>query len=175
MNPLEVLRYLARLNDDDPRQVATAALDSLSGLADNPEMLYVAIKRLLLAHPRNGLLWMVSNRLLLSWDRRGEARMLRGRIDDDCTIDALRDELLGGTVIFALELDRAYAEVAAKGRDDYASLGRKREQRGAGGSMIYFDSFKSAMQLLGQASPLESSALLLEPWSFSGGCAIIPR
>ncbi len=178
MNPLEVLRYLARLNDDDPRQVAMAALDSLAGLSSNPEIFYVAIKRLLLAHPRNGLLWSVSNRLLLSLDRGAEARILHREIADDRTLDALRDEMRAGTVLFALEMDRSYAELNTPRRDSYGSPISVRSKRGSGEArepLIYFDPFRPASQLLAQAMPRASSALLLEPWSFSGGIAVMPR
>ena len=178
MNPLEVLRYLAQLNDDDPRQVAMAALDSLAGLSSNPEIFYVAIKRLLLAHPRNGLLWSVSNRLLLSLDRSAEARVLHREISEDRTLDALRDEMHAGTVLFTLEMDRSFAQLNTPWRDTY---GRSVRLRSKGGSsetrepLVYFDPFRSAAQLLAQAMPRASSALLLEPWSFSGGFSVMPR
>ena len=175
MNPLEILRYLARLNDDDPEQVASCALDSLVLLESQPEMLFVAIKRLLLAHPRNGLLWSISNRLLLALDRTGEANTIRREVANDSTMGALRDDVRAGIVLFTLDVDRCYNQLVSSRRDIVRDQSYQVRPKEAREQVVYFNPLRSGAQLLAQANPRLSSALVLEPISFSNGVAILPR
>ena len=160
MNPLEVLRWIARLEEEDPQAVALSALESLEELAERPEMLYVAVRQLLLAQPRNGGLWSVGNRLLLALDRQEEAWSLRRELSRDSTLGELRAMADAGVTLYLLDVDRAYRALA----------GHRGSERA-----VYYDPSRGAQRLLPRALAGGESALVIEPWSFSEGGAIIPR
>ncbi|MDA8116835.1 MAG: hypothetical protein M0000_05485 [Actinomycetota bacterium] len=160
MNPLEVLRWIARLEEEDPQAVALSALESLEELAERPEMLYVAVRQLLLAQPRNGGLWSVGNRLLLALDRQEEAWSLRRELSRDSTLGELRAMADAGVTLYLLDVDRAYRALA----------GRRGSERA-----VYYDPSRGAQRLLTRALAGGESALVIEPWSFSEGGAIISR
>ncbi len=160
MNPLEALRWIARLEEEDPQAVALSALESLGELGERPELLYVAVRQLLLAQPRNGGLWSVGNRLLLALDRHEEARLLRREISRDSTLAELRAMANAGVTLYLLDVDRAYRAIA----------GRRGSERA-----VYYDPSLGAQRLLSRAHAGGECALVIEPWSFSDGGAIISR
>ena len=160
MNPLEVLRWIARLEDEDPQAVALSALDSLEELAERPEMLYMAVRQLLVAQPRNGGLWSVGNRLLLALDREEEARSLRREFSRDSTLGELRTMARTGVTLYLLDVDRAYRALAGRRGSEHA---------------VYYDPSRGAQRLLTHALAGGECALVIEPWSFSKGGAIISR
>lgn len=172
MNPLEILRYVAGLEDESPEHVVAASLDSLSVLGAQPELLFVALKRLLIAHPRNGLLWWAANRMLLSIDIESEILNIKKIMSSDTTLRALSEEIESGTVLFFLDETRAYQDLAypsVKSRVQFrtsASL-ESREQ------VNFFDPIHPFLQLLAKAQPKHLSAVVIEPTSFSKGCVVI--
>ncbi len=172
MNPLEILRYIAGLDDESPEHVVAASLDSLSVLSAQPELLFVALKRLLLAHPRNGLLWWVANKILLSIDIESELLEIKTVLSNDVTLDALTEELENGTVLFFLDENRGFQDVQTPKltrRSLQASLARL-ERRGP---INYFDPIHPFTQLLAKAHPRDLSAVVIEPTSFSNGYVVI--
>ncbi|MDA8374474.1 MAG: hypothetical protein M0Z91_09575 [Actinomycetota bacterium] len=160
MNPLEVLRWIARLEEEDPQAVALSALQSLEELADRPEMLYVAVRQLLAAQPRNGGLWSVGNRLLLALDPHEEAWSIRRELSRDSTLGELRAMADAGVTLYLLDVDRAYRALAGRRGSEHA---------------VYYDPSRGAQRLLSRALSGGESALVIEPWSFSDGGAIISR
>lgn len=172
MNPLEILRYVAGLEDDSPEHIVANSLDSLGVLRGRPEQLFVALKRLLLTYPRNGLLWWVANRILLSVDIDNELQDIKAILAFDSTLKSLNEELENGTVLFFLDQNRGYQEVVAPKPIEVTAVnahdGNETRDR-----INYFDPIHSISQLLAKTHPRTLSAIVIEPTSFSRGCVVI--
>ncbi len=63
MNPLERLRYIARIEGEDPVNLAIEASYVIAELAKDKFMLVSALRRLLDRHPGLGVIWMLSSRI----------------------------------------------------------------------------------------------------------------
>ena len=63
MNPLERLRYLARIDGGDPIDLAIEATYVIAELADDRSMLVSALRRLLDRHCDYGIIWMLAARI----------------------------------------------------------------------------------------------------------------
>ncbi len=84
MNPLEHLRYLARIEAEDPVDLALEAAYIIAELASDRSLLVSALRRLLDRHPGYGILWMLAARISGSvfpeeeaWNVVGELSMPR--------------------------------------------------------------------------------------------------
>ncbi|CAG4924591.1 MULTISPECIES: hypothetical protein [Acidithrix] len=178
MNPLEILRYVAGLDDRSPEVVALSALDSLGALADRPEMLLVAIRRLLESHPRNGLLWTLANRILLSIEVGDEVELIRDEILGDQSISGLFGQIDNGMALYFLDMNRAFETMTTgrtkeNGRSVRSVSSKNIDTLDTRDKINYFDPMNSISQLIGKAHPPNRSALVLEPSSFSGGRVVI--
>ena len=93
MNPLEHLRYIARIEAEDPVDLALEATYVIAELASDRSLLVSALRRLLDRHPRYGILWMLAARISGSvfpeeeaWNIVGELSMPRS---DHAAADSL--------------------------------------------------------------------------------------
>ena len=84
MNPLEHLRYIARIEVEDPVDLALEAAYVIAELARDRSLLVSALRRLLDRHPGYGILWMLAARISGSvfpeeeaWNIVGELSMPR--------------------------------------------------------------------------------------------------
>lgn len=84
MNPLERLRYIARIEGEDPVDLALEATYVIAELASDRSLLVSALRRLLDRHPSYGILWMLAARISGSvfpeeeaWNIVGELSMPR--------------------------------------------------------------------------------------------------
>lgn len=64
MNPLERLRYIARIEGEDPVDLALEATYAIAELAYDRAMLVSALRRLLDRHPHFGITWTIASRVL---------------------------------------------------------------------------------------------------------------
>lgn len=85
MHPFERLRYIAREGITDPSLIAIEAAACLVSLANQPEALVTASRRLIDFHPSAGPLWWLCSRVLTSGDPGGEARRCAIELDEDQT------------------------------------------------------------------------------------------
>lgn len=90
MNPLEQLRFLARIEGEDPSVLALEACYLLAQLARDRSMLVTALRRLLDRHSDLGIMWMVASRIAGSifpedeaWEIVGELSSGRAAADED--------------------------------------------------------------------------------------------
>lgn len=66
MNPLERLRYIARIEGDDPLALAIETSYVLADLAFDNAILVTALRRLLDRHGNLGIMWMLASRVATS-------------------------------------------------------------------------------------------------------------
>ena len=78
MNPLEHLRYIARIKGQDPIDLALEATYAIAELADDRSLMVSALRRLLDRHPSLGVIWMVAARVADSLFPEEEAWSLIG-------------------------------------------------------------------------------------------------
>lgn len=88
MNPLERLRYLARIDGEDPIDLAIEATYVIAELANDRSMLVSALRRLLDRHHDYGIIWMLAARIAGSvfpdeeaWNIVGEFSISRNVLD----------------------------------------------------------------------------------------------
>ncbi len=80
MNPLERLRYIARIEGEDPVDLALEVTYIIAELASDRALLVSALRRLLDRHPGYGILWMVAARVAGSVFPEDEAWSLVGEL-----------------------------------------------------------------------------------------------
>ncbi|TAN30875.1 MAG: hypothetical protein EPN30_00740 [Actinomycetota bacterium] len=105
MNPLERLRYIARIEGEDPISLALEATYVIAELAGDKSVLISALRRLLDRHPDFGVIWTLASRIAGSifpeeeaWNLVGELSALP-RNTDAAEFPALRIER-NGTMTF---------------------------------------------------------------------------
>ncbi len=97
MNPLERLRYIARIEGEDPIVLALEAAYVIAELANDRALLVSALRRLLDRHPGYGVIWMLASRIAGSvfpedeaWDLVGELSSSRSGFDLGSSSPSLR-------------------------------------------------------------------------------------
>lgn len=80
MNPLERLRYIARIEGEDPIAVALEATYVLADLAADRAVLVTALRRLLDRHGHLGVIWVIAARISGSLFPEDEAWSLVGEL-----------------------------------------------------------------------------------------------
>jgi hypothetical protein len=83
VHPIEWLRAVARSGDVPQTELAAEAAAALSALADDPNGLLLATRRLIDRHPTAGVLWWTCARLLSTADVGREAVAVRRDLDAD--------------------------------------------------------------------------------------------
>lgn len=131
MHPIERLRYIARSDGGDPRNLVVETASALRALGVDPAGLVVACRRIVERHPTSGPLWWLCAHMLTDTDPNAVARRLAAEIVDDPTVDVLADALpLDATVcvvgwsdlIGEALLRRDDLSVLAVGSEDSADL-----------------------------------------------------
>lgn len=83
MHPIEWLRAVARCDDAAHADLAGEAASALAALADEPNDLLLACRRLLDRHPDVGALWWVCARMISASLAASEARAIRRDLSSD--------------------------------------------------------------------------------------------
>ncbi len=93
MNALEYLRYIARMEGDNPIALANEVSYIFADMASDRELLVSAVRRLLDHHGDLGVMWMVAARVLGSLFPEEEAWYLVGELSgsEDANFQALMD------------------------------------------------------------------------------------
>ena len=113
MHPIEILRHIARSDPGDVVVVAAEAAQALSWMADEPEEMLTAVRRLIDFHPACGPLWWVGARVLSAPDASEAAESSLGELEGDRT-----------GVVLACALD------------EFGGTGESRERRGGGDLVV---------------------------------------
>lgn len=88
MHPLELLRFVARGDYDDPVRMVDEIALALARLdQDDPAAVLTACRRLVQHRPESGVLWSLASRLLTSLDPVKDAFTISNELENDHTIE----------------------------------------------------------------------------------------
>jgi hypothetical protein len=132
VHPIEWLRAVARSGDVPQAELAGEAAAALAALADDPQGLLLACRRLLDRHPTAGALWWTCARLVSAADAASEARDVQRDLESDQVGLSLTLDLPDDACVAVPRWSALTSELAAR-RGDLRLLVVAPDEGGPGG------------------------------------------